>query len=329
MKNLQNLIGFLFIFWMAPAQLISGQTGSLPHLASGHLERIPDFPSKYVETRTIDVWLPPGFHPKGRYAVLYMHDGQMLFDTSKTWNHQEWGVDETVGKLIQRKAIIPTIVVGIWNVPHIRYADYFPAKPFLSLDENSKGEVLALGKSNFGKSMPGGVPHSDNYLRFIVEELKPMIDRKYPTYTDAGHTFIAGSSMGGLISMYAICEYPNIFGGAACLSTHWSGLFDNHNMAVGQSFIKYLDQYSPLPGDHRLYFDYGTITLDSLYAPFQVKVDSLLKAKGYGKGNLMSKKFKGEPHTEMAWQKRLHIPVEYLLGSPISKRLKPQLKGSK
>jgi enterochelin esterase-like enzyme len=120
--------------------------------------------------------------------------------------------------------------------------------------------------------------------------------------------------MGGLISMYALCEYPRIFGAAACLSTHWSGIFTDENPQVGEAFLKYLAQKAPSPKRHRFYFDFGTATLDTLYEPFQLKADSILQSKGFKGKKFMSRKFEGENHTESAWNKRLSIPVLFLLG---------------
>ena len=151
-------------------------------------------------------------------------------------------------------------------------------------------------------------------MKFIVKELKPIIDGKYSVYTDAKHTFIAGSSMGGLISMYAICEYPNIFGGAACLSTHWPGIFAVENNPIPNAFFEYLKKHLPNPKNHKLYFDYGTATLDAMYEPFQLKVDKIMKAKGFTSQNWSTQKFEGEEHSEKSWNKRLHIPIEFLLG---------------
>lgn len=297
---------------------VFGQDG-LPVVANGKVVRHTKFPSKYVDSRNVDVWLPAGYSPKKKYAVLYMHDGQMLFDTSKTWNHQEWGVDETSAYLMKSGKAMPYLVVAIWNLPHARFSDYYPAKAFSSLSEEDKSVVLSIGKSNFGKSLPGGAPQSDEYLKFLVEEVKPFIDQNYSTHPDQSHTFIAGSSMGGLISMYAQCEYPQIFGGAACLSTHWPGLMDNAHPSIGGGFLEYLATRFPDPKNHRFYFDHGTKTLDSLYQPYQIKADSILKSKGYGKGNFMSRKFVGEPHTENSWRKRLSIPLGFLLSSPVGK----------
>jgi predicted alpha/beta superfamily hydrolase len=151
-----------------------------------------------------------------------------------------------------------------------------------------------------------GVPLSDEYLRFIVTEVKPMIDGRYRTLRDRAHTFIMGSSMGGLISLYALCEYPEVFGGAGCLSTHWP--------AGDGAMIAYLRAAVPEPAAHRLYFDHGTQTLDATYEEFQRRVDEVVRARGYGEGtNWITRRFPGHEHSERAWRERVHIPLEFLL----------------
>jgi pimeloyl-ACP methyl ester carboxylesterase len=121
--------------------------------------------------------------------------------------------------------------------------------------------------------------------------------------------------MGGLISMYALCEYPDIFGGAACLSTHWPGLHieEGYNPIPG-SFVDYLRHQLPEPGSNKIYFDFGTETLDSLYAPYQQMVDAAMIMKGYRASDWITRKFEGADHSERSWHKRLHIPVEFLMG---------------
>jgi len=155
---------------------------------------------------------------------------------------------------------------------------------------------------------------ADNYLRFLVEELKPYIDKNYKTKTDRKHTFVAGSSMGGLISMYAISEYPQIFGGAACVSTHWSVLFDNDHEVLSQSVRNYMQQNFPKAGKHRIYFDFGTTTLDSLYEPHQQKVDAIIKNKGYRLNkDWLTVKAQGAAHNEADWRKRFDQIAIFLL----------------
>ena len=280
--------------------------------ANGTIRRISNFSSKFVDSRNIDVWIPDGYDAEKKYAVLYMHDGQMLFDSAINWNHQEWGVDETLGRLIKEKKVKDCIVVGIWNTTK-RHVEYFPQKAFDYLSDSEKTDLLNITVGENKILLMDGGPISDNYLKFIVSELKPFIDSNFSTLTDQPYTFISGSSMGGLISMYAICEYPDVFGGAACLSTHWPGTFTVENNPVPGAFLKYLHDHLPLPANHRIYFDYGSETLDALYKPFQLQADEIMKAKGYTSKNWITREFPGENHSEKAWNKRFGIPALFLL----------------
>lgn len=281
------------------------------NLGSGTIKRIDSFPSKYVRPRTVDVWLPNNYSEENKYAVLYMHDGQMLFDSITTWNKQEWKVDEIVGDLIGSNKIENTIVVAIWNHADIRHTDYYPQKPFELLPKKFKDSIFATATKQFGTEFKG--LQSDNYLKFIVEEVKPAIDANFSVATNLENTVIAGSSMGGLISMYALCEYPEVFGSAACLSTHWIGFNPQENSPVPASFFAYLEQKLPSPKNHKIYFDYGTETLDKYYLPFQSTVDELLKKKGYSEVNSKNLKFEGHDHSENSWNQRLQIPIQFLL----------------
>jgi len=241
-----------------------------------------------------------------------MHDGQMLFDSSATWNKQEWRVDETITRLAAEGKIKNCIVVGIWNGGITRHPDYFPQQPYESLKQVEKDSIGAQ-LQRAGRINLSFHPFSDNYLRFIVKELKPFIDSDYSTKSGKKNTFIAGSSMGGLISMYAICEYPEVFGGAACLSTHWPGTFNTENNPVPNAFLEYMKEHLPNPKTHKIYFDYGDQTLDALYPPLQKKVDEVMRQAGYKSNNWITKFFPGEEHSEKAWAKRLAIPLTFLL----------------
>lgn len=292
-----------------PDTIVSGPSGL--KVSEGTVERIVNFPSRYVPSRNIDIWLPEGYPAAGRYQVLYMHDGQMLYDATTTWNKQEWGVDETMQRLINKDSIEQTIVVGIWNSGENRHAEYFPQKPFENLPDKIQ-EEYRMGNEKNGNLFSKTV-FSDAYLQFLVRELKPYIDRNYPTRSGREATFVAGSSMGGLISWYAVCEYPEVFGGAAAISTHWPGNFVIENNPIPSAFLDYLESNLPVPGNHKFYFDYGTETLDASYEPLQIKVDSLMEKLGYTDQNWITRKFKGADHSENAWKKRLAKPMKFLL----------------
>ena len=115
-----------------------------------------------------------------------------------------------------------------------------------------------------------------------------------------------GSSAGALVSVYAIAEYPNIFGGAGGISTHWP---------VGDGIvIDYLHDHLPDPRSHRLYFDFGTKTLDAAYEPYQRKMDEVMRKAGYKEGNnWITRKFAGDEHSERAWRKRVDVPLTFFL----------------
>lgn len=287
---------------------------SLPKVVSGKLERVENFESDYVTARHVDIWIPDGYSESKKYAVLYMHDGQMLYDPERAWNKQAWDVDDVASELFQSKKIKEFIVVGIWNGGETRHADYFPQKPFESLSKVQKDTVTAQLKRSHVPMKKAFSPQSDNYLKFIVNELKPYIDKTYSVNPDRENTYVMGSSMGGLISMYAICEYPDVFGGAACLSTHWPGTFTLDDNPVPDAFINYLSENLPTPGKHRVYFDCGDETLDKLYPEIQKRADQVMIEKGYDESNWLSRFFPGENHSENAWSKRVNIPLEFLMG---------------
>ena len=266
----------------------------------GRIERLDPFRSQYVGPRIVDIWLPPNYAetPDQKYAVLYMHDGENLFDPSTSkYSHTDWGMDETVSRLMAEGKIKPTIVVGMWSTEK-RVLEYMPQK-------------LAEGKSRDRlitdlQRIAGGVPESDLYLRFIVDEVKPYVDKTYRTLPDRDNTYVMGSSMGGLISLYAVCEYPEIFGGAGCVSTHFP---------IGRGItLGYMKVNLPKPGHHRFYFDYGTKTVDKNYEHYQSKADEILMAHGYTRGvDWVTMRYEGHKHSEIDWRKRVNIPLEFLL----------------
>lgn len=286
---------------------------NLPAVSSGTIQRLENVASNFVTARNVDVWLPEGYSSSKKYSVLYMHDGQMLFDSTTTWNRQAWEVDDVLARLLKEGKIHDVIVVGIWNGGATRHADYFPQKPYESLTTVQRDTITAQ-LQKLGRTKEVFKPVSDNYLKFIVTELKPIIDTKFSTHTDRRHTFIAGSSMGGLISWYALCEYPDVFGGAACLSTHWPGIFSMNNNPIPDAFAAYAAAHLPKPTTHKLYFDYGDQTLDAMYPPLQQKIDAVMTKKGFTAKTWMTKFFPGENHSERAWRKRFDTPMLFLLG---------------
>ena len=277
---------------------------ALPSVAVGRIERIAAMASTHVDPRHVDVWLPPQYDGRTPLPVLYMHDGQMLFDSTVTWNRQSWNVASTVARLIGEGRIPPTIVVGIHNGGPRRHSENYPTGFLPHLPPEARRTLLE--RSLDGRS------RADAYLRFLVEELKPTIDARYATRRDAAHTMIAGSSMGGLISLYAISEYPAVFGGAAALSTHWPG-WGADNATGPIAAFTYLRDRLPDPASHRVWMDHGTTELDALYVIHQPIVDRIARDRGYDDRSLRSVVFPGTGHNERAWAARLEQPLVFLL----------------
>lgn len=249
--------------------------------------------------RNIDIWLPPGAARSGRrYPVIYMHDGQNLFDPQHAYLGIDWGIDEALEALMRERGLPGAIVVGVWNGPE-RWREYAPQRPFFQI-EGTPGWQVMLERA-------GGIPVSDAYLAFLVEKLKPWVDANLPTLPDQPNTFVMGSSMGGLVSLYALSRYPTVFGGAGCVSTHW--------LAGGADLVDVMAADLPPPGRHRLYFDYGTATLDAGYEPLQRQMDDHLRTAGYSEGvDWVTHKFPGAEHSERSWRERAGVPLGFLLG---------------
>jgi enterochelin esterase-like enzyme len=305
MKILRLLIIFIGLVQICNAQA--------PQTNQGKIDFYPSFKSNFIPAIDLAIWLPTNYDANQKYSVLYLQDGGSLFDAKITWNQQEWGIDECLDSLIAAKKITNMIVVGIYNSGKNRHASYFPQKPFEQMTASDQQIIFNAARTAEQKLFHTKI-YSDSYLKFIVEELKPFVDQKYATLTDAKHTSIGGSSMGGLISLYAICEYPKVFSKAACLSTHWIGFREFDNNPIPESFFKYMSANLPDPKNHKIYFDYGTETLDASYLKYAYRVDETLKAKEYNQQNSRNLKFEGENHSEASWQKRIPIPLEFMFG---------------
>jgi len=296
-KNLLLLTYILFL----NLQSQELETLSYSRLNHGSIEVITDLHSNFVEDRNLEVWLPPNFNPANNYDLLIMHDGQNLFDGTKTWNKQEWKLDEWASKLIPEKKVKPFIIVGIYNSGENRWNDYFPENAYEFVNDkryidNNRPELYA-----------------NAYLKYIVNELIPFVRSKYLTSSDDFSIVIGGSSMGGLISMYAVFEYPEIFDAAICMSTHWTGAFVINNNPLPDAIFKYMSENIPKSNGKKIYFDYGDQGLDENYPQYSKKVDSIFLNNGYSENNYKNLYFKNEWHSEDSWNKRVNIPLKFTL----------------
>ncbi len=263
--------------------------------SDSQLRRHEAFHSKYLEhDRDILVWLPPGYDrltdvlqpvdggsTDVRYPVLYMHDGQNLFEPDTAFQKGEhWRVGETATALIDQGLIDPPIIVGIYNTGEMRIDEYTPTAD---------------------KKLGGG--QAGDYGRMIIEELKPLIDHTYLTRPDRHSTGIAGSSLGGLVSLHLAFTHPAVFGKVAALSP--SVWWDK------KAILKTVRQARSKPAS-RVWVDMGT-------AEGRRGLDDarLLKAALVGLGfvdgvDLHYAEYEGATHSELAWSERVGPMLEWL-----------------
>ncbi len=290
---------------------------SVPMVSAGEIVWWADFaPAEEVGVTDIWIWLPESYRSEAErsYPVLYMHDAENIFDRRLSGFDKEWRVDETITRMARAGDLREWIVVGLRS-PSDRYQTLFPQKLFKYLPEEYRQSIKSI-------EFPGieqGIPLSgDRYAAMLAKSLKPAIDNEFRTLTGAKDTAVMGSSMGGLMSLYAIGEYPEIFGQAAGLSTHlplsspeW-GDAEIRAGQVAEAFRFYLASSRLNPEINRVYIDHGTGTLDSYYPPYAKAFDSMMKGHGWSDPSYMSRAFLGAEHEEISWSQRLDIPLMFL-----------------
>lgn len=259
--------------------------------------RLEGFESNFVDARNVDVLIPSGSKNKFRSCKLAIfHDGQNLFDDKLSFSGSSWRLGETVHRAISDHEIEPIVVVGIWNNEK-RLGEYMPENPIATSTGNIK-------KNWFTKAYNVDII-SNNYLRFIVEELIPYLRNEFTEINTDSKAAILGSSMGGLISAYAMCEYPDVFDRAGCLSSSWT--------IAGQTFVEYLKHHLPSPSTHKFYFDFGIEEQIGNYKYIQKRIDVLMQAAGFVENETwLTARFPGAEHSEHAWAERMSIPLEFL-----------------
>ena len=231
------------------------------------------------EARTIRIWVPESYNPEDttkRYPVLYMHDGQNVFDDATSFCG-EWGVDETITDLMNNKEYEGSIVVGIDN------SDY--REPEMKPTWDTEDSL------------------ADRYSDFIVNTVKPYVDANYNTLTDAAHTGIGGSSMGGLISFYMGMKHPEIFGYEVCFAPAF--LFVTEEQIT--SFMERHDIKNKT--NPKIYMFCGGQDLDAQLYPYVEPVKNCIINNGYDSNLVTSYIDMSKGHNESAW--REYFPQAY------------------
>lgn len=257
------------------------------HTLTGNIRLHRAFHSRYLgNDRDLIVYLPPGYNRARtkRYPVLYMQDGQNLMDGATSFiPGKDWRVDETAQRLIRAKLIEPLIIVGIYNAGVERVNEYTPTR------DNAR-------------EMGG---HADLYGRLLIEEIKPFIDRSYRTRQDAADTGLAGSSLGGLVTLYLGLKHSHVFGKLAVLSP--SAWWDNRLL------VRHV-QSLPAKPNTRIWLDVGTEEGRNGDALREVALlrDALIE-KGWRAGaDLRYVEVEGGVHDEAAWAKRVEPLLRFL-----------------
>ncbi|MFT5143411.1 MAG: enterochelin esterase-like enzyme [Rhodothermales bacterium] len=273
------------------AEYLADTTGSG---VKGRLVYWTDVASEFlIETRHVEIWLPEGYddNPTRRYRVLYMHDGQNLFDPRLANTGVDWGIDEAMSKGVNEGLFEPAIVVGLWNTSR-RLQEYSPWHD------------------------------GPSYAQFLTEELMPRIDAEFRTLTGPEDTFTMGSSMGGLISFYLVKEHPDEFSACGCVSSHFP-LSPNVLASLGEAgsdadttpyVVRDIADGDTMPAGARLFFDYGSEGLDTQYGPTHEAIREWLLGEGRQEGrDFQIREYDGATHSEASWRARMGDQLEWLL----------------
>lgn len=249
----------------------------------GQLRKHDNFRSRFLRNqRDLIIYLPPGYdeQPDRRFPVLYLHDGQNLFDGATAFNGQDWHVGQTADYAISAGFVEPLIIVGIYNTGKARINEYTPTK------------VPRLG---------GG--RADRYAKFLIEEVKPFTDRDYRTKGDPWNTGLGGSSLGGLVSLYLGLKFSRIFGKIAALSP---------SVWWNQRIILRFADAAPVEPRPRIWLDIGTREGPRIVDDVEKFRDVLLHKGWQYDRDLHYDRVEGAEHNEAAWAARVGPFLQFL-----------------
>lgn len=267
-----TVLSFVIPFWRDSVRNLA------PHI-SGRYEIHEDFPVKGLAARRVIVWLPPSYDAETdkQYPVLYMHDGQNVFDPYTSSLGYDWRVDEIADSLIRSGEIAEFICVAVYCNPDVRGQEY------------SDDPILG-----------------EKYQDFMCCQLKPWVDSMYRTQTGPEHTAVMGASMGGLISFILAWEYPGVFGHAACMSP----AFKFQQFGFNVDYVSDVESTSGRR-DIELYIDNGTLEIEAILQPGIDEMMQVLEAKGSEFTWYLDA---GAPHNEIAWSRRVWRPLKMFFG---------------
>jgi predicted alpha/beta superfamily hydrolase len=259
------------------------------HTLTGNIKRHRAFHSKVLgNRRDVLVYLPPGYRrfSQRRYPVLYLHDGQNVFDAATSFAGVEWGVDEAAQRLIGQKLIEPLIIVAVANIGEERIHEYAPTPGVIEPKDKPKKRSRGLARI---------------YGQFLIEELKPYIDRKYRTQREAEFTGLGGSSLGGLATLAMGILFPQAFTRLIVMSPSiWWDDFSVYRL------VDMVEEKPPL----KIWLDTGTAEPGWEQAR---ELRNRLVEKGWSlDADLSYLEIKGADHSEAAWAMRVEPALRFL-----------------
>jgi len=253
-------------------------------VSSPRLIKHEQFPSRFLRNqRDLIVYLPPDYddHSERHFPVLYLHDGQNLFDGATSFiPGMDWHVGQTADDCIRSGRVAPLIIVGIYNAGKQRLSEYTP----------TRAPKLGGGRAN-------------RYAKFLLEEVQPMVKANYRILSGSENTGIGGSSLGGLVSLYLGLRQPNVFGRIAALSP---------SVWWNQRIILRFAEAAPVYPAPRIWLDIGTREGPRIVDDVERFRDVLLR-KGWQLGRDLSyQRVEGAEHNEAAWAARVGPFLEFL-----------------
>ena len=254
---------------------------------------IHDIESRHLETkRRITVLRPRTRHgaKNGAFPVLYLNDGQNLFDSARAFGGVTWNVQETVNKLVRRQLIPPLIVVGIDHGGALRNREYLPVE-----DERNPGSRNPLGRK---------------YADFLTSELMPFIERTYPAGRGAAYRGLGGSSYGAIAALYTSLVHPGVFGRL---------LLESPPLHIGKRFLLRKAQ-SAARWPSRVYLGVGTRETNRADVNEETvanvrRLEAIVRGRGFGPRRLKVVVEEGATHSESAWAGRLGEAIAFLFGA--------------
>ena len=273
------------------------------------------------DTRKIQIYYPNNKKIDSDTLFIFMNDGEELFNAAESWHNMEWGIDEKIEEMNLNESELNFVIIAIHSAKKgnrffvdetKRYAEYFPKESIPYFDSGFKKRRYQEWVNN----------NNLYYLEFLTEDVIPFVEEKFDTSLNNKNLGIIGASMGGLAALNALIEHPDLFGFAGCISTHWVGIKPLEYVLLplvgkidgdddtANAIISYIEDNITNIDDQKIYFDHGTVGLDSLYSTPQRRVNKILDSKSKDYKYLV---FDGYDHYAPEFGSRFDSVLEYLV----------------